>query len=199
MRRESPAALRNWQPIREVLSPWMSDVRRLLEVPCGSGVHTARLSASFPEVDWLPADIAPEAIASTKEWLVEGSARVKAPRLLDVTDADWRLEAVDMVLAVNLIHAAPPPVTPGLLSGSARHLNPGGWLVLYGPFREEGALSESNQRFEREYLQQRDPTWGIRELSEVSAYAQSVGLRRVARVEMPANNLMVAFRREEVP
>ncbi len=198
MRRESPAAHRNAQPIALALRAVLPDVGRVLEVPCGSGVHSAKLSAAFPNLDWLPADLDPEALASTTLWLDEGSARLQAPQHLDVTQLPWKLDPVDVVLAVNLIHAAPPQVTPGLVRGAAMALNPGGVLVLYGPFRESGELCASNIAFEINYLQQTDPRWGVRELDDVTALAATVGLIRESRIEMPANNLLVVFRRRDV-
>lgn len=198
MRRESPAALRNAQPIAQALRDVLPERGRVLEVPCGTGVHSAKLSAAFPGLDWLPADVDPQALVSTVLWRDEGSARLQAPRHLDVTELPWSIEPVDAVLAINLIHAAPPEVTPGLFQGAAQALKPGGVLVLYGPFRESGALSASNVDFETNYLQQIDPRWGVRELNDVTALAASLGLVRERRVEMPANNLLVVFRRRDV-
>jgi hypothetical protein len=149
-------------------------------------------------LDWLPADLDPEALASTALWLDEGSARLQAPQRLDVTELPWKLEPVDVVLAVNLIHAAPPEVTPGLIRGAAQVLTVGGALVLYGPFRESGQLCASNVQFEINYLKQTDPRWGVRELDDVTALASTVGLIRESRIEMPANNLLVVFRRHDV-
>ncbi|MFT6816506.1 MAG: SAM-dependent methyltransferase [Myxococcota bacterium] len=198
MRRESPAAHRNAQPIAAALRGVLPERGRVLEVPCGSGVHSALLSTAFPNLHWLPADIDPEALVSTALWLDQGSARLQAPQHLDVTRLPWTLEPVDVVLAVNLIHAAPPEVTFGLVQGAARALAIGGVLILYGPFREFGELCASNVDFEVNYLQQRDPRWGVRDLDDVTTLAAQVGLIRESRIEMPANNLLVVFRRQDV-
>ena len=75
------------------------------------------------------------------------------------------------------------------------HLVPGGVLVLYGPFKLDGAhTAPSNEAFDRS-LKARDPTWGVRDLEEVVKLAQAAGLVLEERVPMPANNQCVIFRR----
>ena len=44
-------------------------------------------------------------------------------------------------------------------------------------------------------LRQRNPAWGLRWLDEVVRQAALVGLHLSARFEMPANNLLLVFRR----
>jgi Protein of unknown function (DUF938) len=44
-------------------------------------------------------------------------------------------------------------------------------------------------------LRQRNAQWGIRNIEQVVAEAQTAGLELLETVEMPANNLMVLFRK----
>ena len=44
-------------------------------------------------------------------------------------------------------------------------------------------------------LRQRNPEWGIRDLESVQAEAKKCGLQFIKTVEMPANNLVVLFRK----
>lgn len=46
-----------------------------------------------------------------------------------------------------------------------------------------------------EALRSRNPSWGVRNLEEVTAIAKKEGLEMVQSVEMPANNLSVLFRK----
>lgn len=72
---------------------------------------------------------------------------------------------------------------------------PGGMLVLYGAFRETAVpLAPSNADFDRN-LKARNPDWGLRELDTVVETARAEGLHLTLRREMPANNLMLLFRR----
>ena len=44
-------------------------------------------------------------------------------------------------------------------------------------------------------LRARNPSWGIRDLDEITALARRHGFEAPERIAMPANNLSVVFRR----
>jgi len=46
-------------------------------------------------------------------------------------------------------------------------------------------------------LRERDAEWGVRDIGELSALADCVGLALIETVEMPANNLVLAFARSK--
>ena len=82
------------------------------------------------------------------------------------------------------------------MEGAGRVLTLGGLLYLYGPFREGGRhTAPSNEAFDAS-LKLRDPAWGVRDLEEVAELAARQGLAFAERVEMPANNLSLLFRRD---
>ena len=75
----------------------------------------------------------------------------------------------------------------------------GGVFVLYGPFRIAGAhTSPSNETFD-DGLRARDPSWGVRDLEAVVEHAAARGLVFEERVQMPANNQCLVFRRRSKP
>ena len=81
------------------------------------------------------------------------------------------------------------------MGGVARTLMPNGALLIYGPFVVDGEpTAPSNAAFDAS-LNARNPAWGLRRLSDVVAEADAAGLRFEQRVAMPANNLMLVFRR----
>ena len=82
-----------------------------------------------------------------------------------------------------------------LLAGAARILPKGAPLILYGPYLEtEVETAESNRAFDAG-LRARNPEWGLRDRHQVAAAAADAGLGFVERRAMPANNLMLLFRR----
>ena len=94
-----------------------------------------------------------------------------------------------------MIHIAPWAAAEGLFAGAGRVLPPAGLLVLYGPFREGTApLAPGNLAFDHD-LQARNPAWGLREVSDVTALATANGLSLRERIPMPANNLVLVFHR----
>ena len=83
-----------------------------------------------------------------------------------------------------------------MLRFAGRSLEPGGLLLVYGPFCIGGHFtSESNRRFDAS-LRSTDPSMGIRDLEWVDAGARNAGLQRSDWFAMPANNFLVAWRKE---
>ena len=70
-----------------------------------------------------------------------------------------------------------------------------GRLFLYGPFKRDGKHTAiSNAVFDTS-LRERDAEWGVRDVGDVEKLAESVGLALREIVPMPANNLILEFRR----
>ena len=101
---------------------------------------------------------------------------------------------VDMMICINMIHIAPFACTRALLRMAGSLLGIGKPLLLYGPFRVNGTMVESNAAFD-ESLKNRNSEWGIRDLETVVSIAEECGLSFEASHDMPANNLTVLFRR----
>jgi hypothetical protein len=94
-----------------------------------------------------------------------------------------------------MAHIAPWEASEGLFAGAARLLAPGAPLYLYGPYREAGvATAESNEAFDVS-LKARNPAWGLRSVERMNALAAHFGFALEARVEMPANNLSLFYKR----
>lgn len=196
MKRSSPAALRNRDPILAVLQEWLPSSGRVLEIAAGTGEHAVHFAAAFPQLEWQPTDPDPEARASVDAWAAEeGTSNLRPALDLDVTASTWPVEEAAAVLAINLVHISPPEASSGLLTGAARLLPPGAPLILYGPWRVRGELLVySNAAFDVK-LKERDPSYGLRELNTFAAEAAAAGFDLPERRDMPANNLMLRFLR----
>ncbi|HWU94706.1 MAG TPA: DUF938 domain-containing protein, partial [Sphingomonas sp.] len=81
------------------------------------------------------------------------------------------------------------------LAGAGKMLGQGAPLILYGPYRREGVeTAASNEAFEL-WLKEKDPRFGLRFVEAVSDAAAAQGLALARLVEMPANNLMLVYRK----
>ena len=195
--RVSPATARNRGPILEVLKSRLPARGRVLEVAAGAGEHAVFLAAALPDLQWLPTDPDPEALASIAAWRgLAGLANLMAPVRLDAArPGAWPIARAAAVVNINMIHISPWAAARGLMEGAGRLLPRGGGLFLYGPFIEADVeTAPGNLAFDLD-LRRRDPAWGLRGLDEVAALAERHGLEFSERVAMPANNLVAVFRK----
>ena len=195
-RRFALATSRNRDAIADVLRPILPPSGTVLEIASGTGEHILYFAGLFPDLIWQPSDPDKAALASIEAWRGEAKlANIQSPLELDVMARDWAVDGVDAIICINMIHIAPWEAAVGLMEGAGKLLPPGGLLYLYGPYREDGvSLAESNASFDLS-LKSRNPAWGLREVSDVVALANSNGLGLEKRVEMPANNRSLIFRK----
>lgn len=194
--RSAPAASRNREPILAVLREFLHPSAHVLEVASGTGEHAVWFCRALPGLTWQPTDHDEEALNSIAAWRdMAALPNLLPPLWLDVSRDTWPVPRADAVVAINMVHIAPWTATIGLIAGAERVLTQGGVLFLYGPFREGGVhTADSNAAFDAE-LRARDPSWGIRDLDEITALAMRHGLMPPERIAMPSNNLSVVFRR----
>ncbi len=194
-RRFSESTARNRGPILAVLERVLAKDAEILEIASGTGEHAVFVARAMLGVVWQPSDPDADSRASAAAWIAhEEINNVLPPLAIDVRADDWGVEkAFDAIVAINMIHIAPWEATPGLFRGAGRLLPPGGILFLYGPFKRGGAhTAPSNEAFDQ-WLRQRDPAFGVRDLGDVARVAEEYGLVLHETVEMPANNLAVIF------
>jgi SAM-dependent methyltransferase len=195
-RRRAPATERNRGPIADIIGPLLPAGATILEVASGTGEHAAYLAGRFPDRTWQPSDRDEAALASIAAWRDEaGLANLRAPLRLDAAAADWPVVDAGAVLCINMVHISPWAATEGLMRGARRLLAPGAPLILYGPYLRAGTpTAPSNIDFDSS-LKARDPEWGLREVAAVAAEAGARGMDFEHLFEMPANNLILLFRR----
>jgi len=194
-RRSAPAALRNREPIADVLAEWLPGSGVVLEIASGTGEHAAFFAERFPNLEWQPSDIHPDALRSIAAWR-EGSdlANLREPIAIDAAKPDWPIDRADAMLSINMVHISPWSSALGLIDGAARLLPPGAPLILYGPWlKADIETAESNLAFDAD-LKRRDPEWGLRRVEEFAAAASIKGFSLEKTRTMPANNLMLLLR-----
>ena len=195
--RSSPSTLRNRDPILGVLRQFLPETGLVLEIAAGAGEHAVHFASALTTLRWQPTDTDAEALASIDAWRQQACLiNLLPPLRLDSADPEtWPVTRADAVVAINMIHISPWSATEGLFSGAARALPPGGALFLYGPFFERGfPAAPSNIEFDQS-LKRRNSEWGIRRLDDLTVEGERHGLRLSERIAMPANNLVLVFRK----
>ena len=169
-----------------------------LEIASGTGQHVAWFAAGLPHWTWQPSDAQPKGLHSIAAWVAQqGLSNVRAPLLLDVMAPRWLPDEArfDAIYCANMLHIAPWATCAALMRGSARHLTPGGVLITYGPYLEDGVpTSAGNLAFDQS-LRAQNPAWGIRRREDVEREAAKARLQLSARHAMPANNLLLVWTR----
>lgn len=202
MKHHAPATLRNREAIARVLSAELPEKGTVLEVASGSGEHAVFFAQKFPQLQWQPSDVNPEALPSIRAYTQDaGCKNLCDPTVIDAQlPKAWAIPGdIAATLCINMIHISAYASCIGLFAGSARAaaqatITKGFPVILYGPFFEQGvAPAESNIAFDLS-LKQRNAQWGIRNVEKIDSTAHAHGFTRAARYEMPANNLMLIYR-----
>ncbi|XP_015215768.1 methyltransferase-like 26 isoform X2 [Lepisosteus oculatus] len=180
------AADRNKEPILRVLRGCVDPSRalRALEVSSGSGQHVVHFAQALPHITWQPSDIdqrSLDSIAAYRELLK--LENVEPPIRLDASQSweSWggiQPESLHLIVNINMMHISP--------------------LACTEPYSVNGLITpQSNVDFDHS-LKMRNPDWGLRDTSLLTALAEQNGMFLAKVVDMPANNKCLLFRKESV-
>jgi hypothetical protein len=199
----SAACERNKEPILAVLRAWLPPAAEVLEIGSGTGQHGAHFCEQLPGLRWQLSE-RPDGLEDLRRSLRERGqltpaegAQLLPPLPLDVqAPAAWPQRRFQAVFTANTLHIMAASSIPHLLSGSAGVLDPGGLLLIYGPFHDGGRhTAASNAAFDAQ-LRALDPTMGIRDATWLIAIAKERGLEFARDQAMPANNRLLVFERQ---
>jgi SAM-dependent methyltransferase len=204
-RLDAAAFHRNHQPIWAVLSRLLAGRSGdVLEAGSGTGQHVVYFASHTPDLTWWPSDLNEQHLKSIAAWRTHVALpNLRAPQRIDLADPNWVATLqqgggpaeLAALFCANVIHIAPWAVAKGLFAGAGRALEPGGLLMLYGPFKRDGRhTAVSNAVFDTS-LRQGNPDWGVRDIAELNELAVGAGLTLRETVEMPANNKILVFER----
>jgi len=202
-RLDAAAFHRNHAPIWAVLEKFLKgQTGDVLEAGSGTGQHVVYFAGRSPGITWWPGDLNEAHLKSIEAWRAHaGLKNIRPPLNIDLSDPAWCSEMIDgrgprhllAVFCANVIHIAPWRVAEGLFEGSGRHLQSGGRLFLYGPFKRDGKhTAVSNAVFDTS-LRDGNPAWGVRDIADLEKLAAQNGLALHETVDMPANHMILVF------
>jgi SAM-dependent methyltransferase len=204
-RLDAAAFHRNHAPIWAVLQAFLAGKSGdVLEVGSGTGQHVVHFARHSLGITWWPSDLNERHLTSIDAWrALSGLPNLRPPRRIDLADPAWVAAMHDgggpaellAVFCANVVHIASWRVAEGLLAGAASCLRADGRLFLYGPFKRDGKHTAlSNAVFDTR-LREQDAEWGVRDIADLEKLAARVGLGLIETVQMPANNMILAFQR----
>ncbi len=188
----APATLRNREPIWNVISPYLSNAKTVLEIASGTGEHIDFMAPKNTSLQWLPSDGNPDVIWAI-DMRLDRHPNVSAARHIDVCTSEWNDVSYDVLFCANMIHISPWESSIALFT----HAAPTQYIILYGPFMNQGKHnSQGNAHFDVS-LRSRDPRWGIRDLQDLIPLAAKSGFVLHKQCPMPANNFTLIWKRTE--
>ncbi|WP_109312417.1 DUF938 domain-containing protein [Ruegeria sp. AU67] len=195
----APAASSNADALCDLLARFGPSSGRALELASGTGQHVAVFANRLTGLDWQPSEVEPERRASIDAY-AEGVENIAPAIELDAVQPGWHIVhgANDLILLINLLHLISWSEMETLVTEAALALNPGGRLILYGPFMRAGRLTSTGDQNFHAALSQQDPDIGYKDDADILDLLRRVQLSLIDAVEMPANNLAFIAERPAV-
>ena len=190
----SQASENNKLPILEILRRHLAGRKTLLEIGGGTGQHAAFFAAQFPGLIWQSSDIPASVDMLNLRIAHAGLANLPLAFGLNVNENDWHCGRYQAAFTANSLHIMSEGSVENLFAEIIDHIEAGGLLLVYGPFKYHGEFTTgSNARFDV-WLKQRDSVSGIREFEWVNDLAENAGFRLLEDNAMPANNQLIVWR-----
>ena len=164
-RLNAPSAVRNAEPIVELVRKTVIKSGNALEIASGTGQHVVRLASALPHLNWQPSDVDEARIKSIRCWSNDRHLiNLKPPCLLDATTEGWAAQhhGQDFILLVNLLHLISTKETKILVKEMSKAMTSKGVSIIYGPFMRNGKLiSKSDTEFHHSLINT-DPDLGYK-------------------------------------
>jgi cyclopropane fatty-acyl-phospholipid synthase-like methyltransferase len=195
------AGHRNRDPILETLKTlFPKEEAHVLEFASGSGMHLHYFAPHFDHLQFHPSDMNEEVFPNIEKLTAEsGLGNIRKPRQLDLTQPQtWPGgdEEFHAIYCINIFQVAPVSIADGMMQCASKVLADDGFLFIYGPFTVNGRhTTPSNEEFDRTLRSAGVPEWGLKDVADLNRAAESHGMRLDRRIDMPANNFALIYRR----
>ncbi|WP_394172836.1 DUF938 domain-containing protein [Thalassotalea litorea] len=197
MENYSPSCERNKQVILEQIAPRLPQNATVFEIGSLSGQHALHFTQYRKDMRWQCSDIEENLLPLANNIQSFGSDNLLAPVHLDLSRADtWQHQQVDCIYTANTLHIVAPLLVENIFKIASAMVNPGGQLMIYGPFKYNGQYTSASNTDFQQWLLDRDPQSGIRDFEWIETLATSAHFRLDTDIAMPANNQLLVFYRQ---
>ena len=189
----SASAARNAPIILEVLSQYLPDKGKVLEIASGTGQHCTYFAEAFCNLEWQPSEINPKRLDSIQAYIKEtNQVNINTPLSLDATAENWakEIDAYNVIIAINFFHLISNKEMKILIRESSLALQTNSYFVIYGPFMRGGELTSDQDIKFHTSLVECDPDIGYKDDFDLLDEIEANNLSPEAIIEMPSNNLM---------
>ena len=189
----SASAARNAPFILEVLSQYLPDKGKVLEIASGTGQHCIYFAEAFCNLEWQPSEINPKRLDSIQAYIKEtNQVNINMPLSLDATAENWakEIDAYNVIIVINFFHLISNKEMKTLIRESSLALQTNSYFVIYGPFMRGGELTSDQDIKFHTSLFECDPDIGYKDDFDILDEIEANNLSPEAIIEMPSNNLM---------
>mgnify|MGYP006058513035 FL=1 len=189
----SASAARNAPFILEVLSQYLPDKGKVLEIASGTGQHCTYFAEAFCNLEWQPSEINPKRLDSIQAYIKEtNQVNINMPLSLDATAENWakEIDAYNAIIVINFFHLISNKEMKTLIRESSLALQTNSYFVIYGPFMRGGELTSDQDIKFHTSLIECDPDIGYKDDFDILDEIEANNLSPEAIIEMPSNNLM---------
>ena len=189
----SASAARNAPFILEVLSQYLPDKGKVLEIASGTGQHCTYFAEAFCNLEWQPSEINPKRLDSIQAYIKETSqVNINMPLSLDATAENWakEIDTYNVIITINFFHLISNKEMKTLIRESSLALQTNSYFVIYGPFMRGGELTSDQDIKFHTSLIECDPDIGYKDDFDILDEIEANNLSPEAIIEMPSNNLM---------
>ena len=189
----SASASRNAPFILEVLSQYLPDKGKVLEIASGTGQHCIYFAEAFCNLEWQPSEINPKRLDSIQAYIKEtNQVNINMPLSLDATAENWakEIDAYNVIITINFFHLISNKEMKTLIRESSLALQTNSYFVIYGPFMRGGELTSDQDIKFHTSLIECDPDIGYKDDFDILDEIEANNLSPEAIIEMPSNNLM---------
>ena len=189
----SASAARNAPFILEVLSQYLPDKGKVLEIASGTGQHCTYFAEAFCALEWQPSEINPKRLDSIQAYIKEtNQVNFNMPLSLDATAENWakEIDAYNVIIVINFFHLISNKEMKNLIRESSLALQTNSYFVIYGPFMRGGELTSDQDIKFHTSLIECDPDIGYKDDFDILDEIEANNLSPEAIIEMPSNNLM---------
>ena len=91
----------------EVLSQYLPDKGKVLEIASGTGQHCTYFAEAFCNLEWQPSEINPKRLDSIQAYIKEtNQVNINMPLSLDATAENWakEIDAYNVIIVINFFH-----------------------------------------------------------------------------------------------
>jgi len=189
----SVSAARSAPFILEVLSQYLPDKGKVLEIASGTGQHCTYFAEAFRNLEWQPSEINPKRLDSIQAYVEEANqVNINMPLFLDVTAENWakEIDTYNVIIAINIFHLISNKEMKTLIRESSLALKTNNYFIIYGPFMRGGELTSDQDIKFHTSLIDCDQDIGYKDDFDILDEIEANNLSPEAIIEMPSNNLM---------